>query len=219
MSVDFQVAFPQEQVPLSQVQVIPGPPRLLDIVGTDFRSVDEVLINSIPAADVIVLSKTRLLAQLPDSLNSATSSLVSVSVLSNRLTITSKSFIRFRIGSTPGRTTGILRLVQLFLKLLFTTPGSDIFSPDFGGAGLRNLGSTFGIDQGGEIISDFHIAVTNTARQIVAIQGRDPRIPRDERLLSARIVRAGFNRQEGTLVVSVELTSQAGRAALANLEL
>lgn len=219
MAIDLQVAFPQEQVQLSRVSVALGPPRLLDITGTDFRSVDEVLINNIPAEDVIVLSKTRLIAQLPDSLNSPTSTLVSVSVLSRRLTVTPRSLIRFRISQTPGRTTGILRLVQLFLKLLFTTPGSDIFSPSFGGGGLRNLGSTFGIDEGGEIVSDFHIAVSNTVRQIVAIQGRDARIPRDERLLSARITRAGFNKQEGTLVVSVELTSQAGRAALANLEL
>lgn len=218
MAVDLQVAFPQEQVQLNRADVIPGPPRVLDVIGTDFRSVDEVLINNIPAVDVVVLSKTRLLAQLPQSLESA-GTLVSVSVLSRKLTVTPRSIIRFRISQTPGRTTGILRLVQLFLKLLFTTPGSDIFSRDFGGGGLRNLGSTFGIDEGGEIISDFHIAVTNTARQIVAIQGRDPRLSRDERLLSARIIEAGFNKQEGALMVRVELTSQAGRSALASLEL
>jgi hypothetical protein len=218
VAVDLQVAFPQEQIQLNRIRVLAGPPRVLDIIGQDFRSVDEVLINSIPAADTIILSKTRLLAQLPESIDSG-GQIVSVTVLSRRLTITPKSMIRFRIGTTPGRNVGILRLIQLFLKLLFTTPGTDIFNKQSGGGGLSHVGSTFGIDEGGGIIGDFHISVTNTARQIVAIQSRDPSLARDERLLSAKIIRAGFNTAEGALVVSVEITSQAGRAALANLEL
>lgn len=179
---------------------------------------DEVLINDIPSPDIIVLSKTRLLAQLPDSLQKVPN-VVSVSVLSRNLTITNRSLIRFRISDTPGRVTGILRLVQLFLKVLFTTPGSDIFNKRTGGGALVNIGETFGADEGGDIISDFVISVDTTARQILAQQGRNPRIPRDERLLSARVKAAGFNRQLGALIATVELTSQAGRAALANLEL
>lgn len=222
MAVDLQVVFPQESIRLNQIRLSPrsplGIPRSLDIVGQDFRSVDEVLINDIPSPDIIVLSKTRLLAQLPDSLQKVPN-VVSVSVLSRNLTITNRSLIRFRISDTPGRVTGILRLVQLFLKVLFTTPGSDIFNKRTGGGALVNIGETFGADEGGDIISDFVISVDTTARQILAQQGRNPRIPRDERLLSARVKAAGFNRQLGALIATVELTSQAGRAALANLEL
>jgi len=220
--IDFQVAFPQEVIQLDHIRAVPGTgrngvPRALEVTGADFGSVDEILINAIPSPDIIVVGKHRLIAQVPDSLQNAL--LTSVSVLSRRLVVTDKSYIRFRIGKTPGRVTGMLRLVQLFLKLLFTTPGSDIFSPKLGGGALKNLGQTFGANDGGNIVSDFIIAVNQTARQIVAVQGRDSHTPRNERLLSARVLHAGFNRAEGALVVSVELVSQAGRSALASLEL
>lgn len=218
MSVDFQVVFPQELIHLSQISIVPGlVPRTLDIVGEDFRSVDEVIINQVPSPDVIIVSKTRLLAQLPDSVQ--TDRPTTISVISRNLTITPRSLIRFRISRTPGKVRGILRLMQKFLKILFTTPGSDVFAPRIGGAGLRNIGQTFGRSEGGDIVSDFVIAVDQTTRQIISIQARNPRVPRDERLLAARIVSAGFNKVESALVVRLELTSQAGRAATANVEL
>jgi hypothetical protein len=217
VSFDLQVAFPQEAVQLSNIRVLRGEPRTLDIVGQDFRSVDEVFINNVPAVDTVILSKTRLLAQVPTSMGSST--LLSVSVISRKLTITPRSLIRFRIGDSPSRVRGMLRLVQLFLKVLFTTPGSDIFNRNLGGGGLRNIGSTYGTDEGSEIVSDFIISVDNTRRQIVAVQSRDSSIARDERLLNSKVIRAGFNKDEAALVVSIELTSQAGRSALATLEL
>src|SRR4051812_35422480 len=135
MAVDFQVCYPQQAIILNQVRVLPGPPRVIDVLGADFRSVDEVLINKIASPDVIVVNKTRLVAQVPDSL--LDQRVLSVTVLSRRLTVSAKSVLRFRIGSTPGKVTGILRLVQKFLKLLLTTPGSDIFNKQAGGGALR----------------------------------------------------------------------------------
>lgn len=218
MSVDFQVVFPQEAIQLSRIQFVQGlQPRTLRVVGQDFSAVDEVLINQIESPDVIILSKSQLLAQVPAQLQ--VDRISTVSVLSRRLTITPRSFLRFRIGGSPTKVRGILRLVQLFVKILFTTPGTDIFSPRIGGAGLRNIGQTFGIEEGGDIVSDFIIAVDNTARQIVAIQSRDPSIPRDERLLAAKVLSAGFSKEETALFVAVELISQAGRSAIANVEM
>lgn len=216
MAVDFQVVFPQQVVPLSAVRILPGVnPRSIDALGQDFRSVDEVLINDQPSPDVVIVSKTRLLAQVPDALRNET--LTSVTVISNKLTITSKSLIKFRLGRTTSKVSGILRLTQVFLKILFTTTGTDIFSPRVGGSALRDIGLTFGKDQGGGIVSNFVIAVSNTQRQLQTIQARDPSIPRDERLLSAVVTKAGYNRAEAALIVSVELTSQAGRSATANV--
>lgn len=222
MAVDFQVIFPQESIKLTRVRLTPpsplGLPPGLDIFGDDFTAVDEVLINDIASPDVIIISKNRLIAQLPDAwLKDRVVN--SVKVLSRRLTVTRRSLIRFRIGDSPGRVQGIMRLIQLFLKVLFTTPGTDIFSPRTGGGGLKNLGETFGIDEGRDVVNDFVISLRNTTRQIIAVQGRDPRIPRDERLLAAKVLQAGFNRDTTALVAKVEITSQAGHAAVTNVEL
>lgn len=216
MAVDFQVCFPQEVVTLSSVQEVLGmTPRTVDILGQDFRTVDEVLINGVQAPDVVILGRRRLLAQVPPQLGLSPVSMVSV--LSNKLAVTDKSILRFRIGPSPSKVSGILRLVQVFLKILFTTPGRDIFAPRIGAAALRSIGLTFGADEGGHIVSDFVVSVGTTQRQLVAIQARDPSIPPDERLLRAVVTSAGYNRQEAALVVSVEITSQTGRAALANV--
>ncbi len=222
MSLDFQVVFPQESIRLSSIRFTPvsplGLPRALDIFGQDFRSVDEVLINDMESPDVIILSKNRLIAQLPDPLQKSLD-VRAVAVLSRKLTITDRSYLRFRISDTPGVVKGILRLVQLFLKVLLQTPGTDIWNRKAGGGALKNVGSTFGAEQGADIISDFVIAVDSTAKQIVATQGREPRLPRDERLLAAKVLSVGYDRNLGALLAAVELTSQAGRAATANLEL
>jgi len=222
VALDFQIILPQESIILTKVMPMPGTgvrgiPLALSIEGADFSSVDEVQINSVTSPDVIIVSHNRLIAQVPDLIARGTVS--TVTVLSKQLTITPHSLLRFRIPRTAGRVQGILRLMQLYLKILFTTPGTDIFSPNIGGGVLLNLGSTFGADQGGDIVSNLAISVSQTTRQIVAMQSRDQRVPRDERLLSARLLSAGFNRAEAALIGTIELASQAGRTATAHLEL
>lgn len=215
MSVDFQTVQPQEAVSLNQVRIIPGPPRTVAVVGSDFRAIDVVLINQVPSPDVVVVDKTRLLAQVPDTI--LDDRIIDVVVLSKRLTLSERSVLKLRVSSTPGRTTGILRLIQFFVKILFTTPGRDIFSPRLGGGALKNIGATFGADQGSDIVNDFVIAVDTTSRQIIAIQGRNSSIPRDERLLSAQVQHATFNKSVGGIDVSVRIISQAGQEAIANV--
>ncbi len=216
MAVDIQVIFPQVVVPLSQVRTLQGvTPRSLDIIGTDFRYLDQVLINDVASPNVIVVSRTRLFAQVPTLLQRAT--LTSVTVISNSLSLNGKSLLRFQLGPSPKKVSGILRLVQLFLKILFTSAGSDIFAPVIGAGALKGIGATVGTKDGSNLVADFVVAVNTTQRQVIALQARDPSIPPDERLLSAQVLNASFNANEGALIVGVEITSQAGSAATANL--
>lgn len=216
MAVDFQVVFPQELIQLNSVSELVGiAPRTVNVIGQDFRYVDQVEINGFVSPQVVVLSKTRLLAQVPTQVGFNV--VTSVSVVSNQLAITAKSVIAFQIGTVPSKVTGIIRLVQIFLKLLFTTPGQDIFAPKLGGGVLRSLGATFGSGQSTNIVSNFVVSVAAVQKQILALQARDPSLPADEKLLTAKVQSAGYNKNETALVVSVELTSQTGRSALANL--
>ena len=214
---DVQLVFPKQAVPLNSVRLISGfVPHSLDILGSDFGAVDSVLINDFPSPSIVVLSKNRLLAQVPPSMN-AGGTISSVVVISSQLTVTPKSLLTFELGTTSRKTSGILRLVQLFLKILLTTPGKDIYSPRIGGGAMRNIGNSFGREEGGGVVSDFIVAVAATQKQIVAIQTRNPTIPRDEKLLSARVLQADFNQAEAALLMSIDITSQAGSSATANL--
>lgn len=219
MAVDFQTVLPQESIQLNRIRLTTlAGLRALDIEGNDFRAVDEVQINEILSPDVMVISRTRLIAQLPESLQ-ANPDIQSIVVLSNTLTINQKSLLRFRIGETPGVVSGILRLLQLFVKLMFSNPGTDIFSPNTGGGALRHVGVTFGSEEGQNIKADFTIAVDRTARHIISTQSRNGSIPRDERLLRATMLGATFSRSTGSLFVQVEVVAQTGNTARANLEI
>jgi hypothetical protein len=191
-------------------------PRTLQVIGQDFSSVAQVLINDIPSPSIAILSKTKLLAQVPTNLVNFT--ITSVTATSNNLTMSARSIILFQIGTVASKVSGILRLLQIFLKILFTTPGRDIFAPRIGGNGLKDLGLTFGEDEGSNIVSDFIVAVTTTTRQIIAIQSRDPTLTSSERLLSATVLSATYSLVESALIVSVQVTSQAGQSATANVQ-
>jgi hypothetical protein len=216
MATDFQVCYPQSVIPLSSVMQVPGmQPRTLQLVGKDFSSVDQVLINDLPSPSVVITSKTRLLAQVPSQLTYTL--LTSVTVTSYNLTVSKRSLIKFQIGSPASKVSGILRLLQIFLKLLFTTPGRDIFAPRLGGSGLKNVGVTFDSDEGGNIVSDFVLAVSLTQRQLLAIQSKNPTLASSERLMSATVLSATYSPTETALIVSVQVTSQAGQSATANV--
>jgi hypothetical protein len=218
VSIDLQTVIPQEAVELSSVRMTQlAGIKALEVLGSDFRAVDEVFINDMESPDVMVLSKTKLIAQLPEVLQ-RNPDIQSVNVLSRALTVTERSLLRFRIGDTPGRVSGLTRLVQLFVKILLTTPGSDIFNPKLGGGALSNVGRTFGLDQGNNIKADFTIAVDRTVRQIIAIQSKNASIPRDERLMAAKVLGATFSRASASLFVTIELLSQGGNSTRINLE-
>jgi len=219
VSVDFQTVLPQESIQLNQIRLTQlAGLRALDISGADFGAVDEVQINEQVSPDVMIVSRSRLIAQLPNSLQD-NPDIQSVAVLSNSITINLRSLLRFRIGNTPGQVSGILRLLQLFIKVLFSNPGTDIFNRNSGGGALKNVGVTFGAEEGQNIKADFTIAVDRTARQIIAAQSRNGTIPRDERLLRANMLGATFSRNTASLFVQIEVVSQDGKAMKANLEI
>lgn len=191
--------------------------RTLRISGDDFRAVDEVLMNEVPSPSFIVLSKNELLAEVPAAVVGG--SVTSISVLSKNLILTQRSFIKFRLEAVPGKVRGILRLMQFFLRLLLQTPGSDIFAPKLGGGALAHLGQSISVDEGSDIVSSFIISVDNTKSQLVQIQASNQSIPPNERLVNAQVLSAGFNKNETALIVSVQLTSQAGENAIARFQM
>jgi hypothetical protein len=121
------------------------------------------------------------------------------------------------MGGVNRKATGMIRLVQLFLKVLLGTPGTDIFNKTLGGGAMKNLGKTFSKSNSGDIVSDFVISVDNTSRQITAMQARQPRLPREERLLSAKVTQSYFDTSQTALIATVAFTSQAGAVSTANL--
>lgn len=213
MATDLQFIFPSEALPLTNIEELPREafpaPRRLRLTGHDFRAVAEILLNGAEASTFTVLSETKLLVEVPDTLGEDT--IVRVEVLSARVTLTDRSLLRFRLGSPTRKTAGILRLMQFYLRVLITTPSRDIFAPTIGGDALAAIGGTAGNREGQDVLAGLIVAVGRTTRQVIALQARDIRSPREERLLSARIESAQVERASSSLVATIALKNQSGR--------
>ena len=192
-------------------------PRTLELHGPDLRSAVEIYINEVKSPSFIINDPRLILAQVPESVTHE--SVHSITVLSSEFTATIRSQIRFKFGISPGKATGLKSMMQTFLKILFTTPGTDAFMKKIGGAALRNIGRNFDMGQTSDLVSDFAVAVGRAESQMRSMQGYQTRLPDDERLLSAKLLNIKFDVATTSLIARVELISQSGIRAVTNLEL
>jgi len=60
-------------------------------------------------------------------------------------------------------------------------------------------------------------AIARTRDQVISLQNQVPRIPPDERLLSADVLNVGYDTNSTTLAMRVGITAQSGQQAVTNL--
>jgi hypothetical protein len=214
MSLDLPVVEPTVSLQPSQVSLVQvNPYRILYVVGEDFRAVGEVLIGGWSSPYFEVISSTALLVDVPDAVPD--SSLSQVEVRSVALTLTKKSKLSFVLHKNPTPVQGLLKLLQGFCKLLIQTPGTNLRNRSSGGGLFRLLARSVDKTSATSLIGDVQICVSTTARQLIAIQARQPQLPPHERLLSAEVIGKQFHASTGTLAVTVDLRNQANQSAQA----
>lgn len=209
MSYDLQVVQIVDVVPVRFVNFLPELEiPTLEIRGKDFRNVSEVRINDIRSPSYVVMSKTTLYAEIPST--ELSSNIRNVQVLSSRFTATYQSLLRMRVGRN--KISGIERLVQLYVRQILTTPGTDIFNKSSGG-GLRSIvGTTVSKYAQTQVTGQFSQAVQQAASQLIAQQAAQTYLPPSERLLSAEVEALDFDINKGEVRGRVQLTSMAGES-------
>jgi len=217
MSQDFQVIRMSDVVNVSYIEEAVGVvPRALILTGEDFTSVEKVIFNGLESPEFVHYAPNKILAQVPSVLS--LSPITDVFVLSNQLTLTERSLVSFTVGGSPRSTTGIVKLMQNFLRMLLRTGGRNVFVPNSGGGMLRLVGSTLTTSGRDLVASDAAVAVSRTRQYIIGVQsGYGRSIPPDERLLNAEVVNLNMDPQNGAIYLSVSLTTHAGRRAIATL--
>lgn len=218
MAKDIQIIRLLDVLDVNTVSFLQGVvPRSVDIIGRDFRNIEQVLLNGFESPEFVVMSKTRVIAEVPAAI--ITESIRDVFVLSNTLTFTERSLVEFTFGTRPRSVTGVLRLMQTFVRIMFRSPGSNIFHRNLGG-GLRKLiGSTIGGGPNGQsrAAGEISLAVTRTRQQIIHSQSPDRSIPPSERLAGAELTGITVDPPNGQLMMTVLLTTHAGQGAAATL--
>lgn len=190
-------------------------PLSLIIQGEHFDQATQVLVNDIAAPEFIVLSPSRLMAQVPTSERSSV--LSKLQVLADKPSMNRSSLLSFDVGGSIKGIKGIERLVQVFIKLILQTPGSDKFNPSEGGGLLSVIGRNISRSDTKGVQATIVGAVGRARDQILAKQGRNHRIPSDERLLSAITEAVGYDPSTTTVSARVALAAVSGRTAVANL--
>lgn len=186
-------------------------PRSIIVDGEDFSSVEAVLINGSRAPEIASVSNTRLLAQVPE--DQVQSVITDVAVLSAALTLTERSVVEFTLGTRVRTISGVQRMMQVFIRHLLRTPGTNIFHPRSGGGLRKRIGGIFN----DSAVADATMAVAAARQYIISAQTADRTIPPSERLLSAEIMGLRPDLDSGTLYMTVVLTSHAGARSAASL--
>jgi len=216
--MDLQCFYFSDVLGITGAEDVPGiSPRSLNISGTDFRHATRVLLDDQDSPSWIISSKQQILAQVPEAL--ADSVISSIQVLSSDFTATVRSKLIFELGNDPRKLTGLKAMMQTFLKVLFTTPGTDSFAKKIGGGALQGLGKNFGAASSQNLASDFSISVRRAEVQMIALQSRQLRLPDDEKLAAANVLGVTMDVASTSLLARVELVAQSGKMAITALEL
>lgn len=204
-AADYQVLAFHDTAPLRQVGFYAQEPLTLDVRGASFVGVVAVYVNGTPSPEFIVLSTTRLLAQVPNSEKNA--QLTNVRVVLSRSGLTQTSVIDLDAVVPGARATGFTKLMQAFLRVLFTNPGDDLEYPWLGG-GLSRLIGAAGTPS--ELRAQASAAISTAAQHLVRLQTQNPVLTDAERLRSATLLLAEYDQATTAVQVRVTLTAVDG---------
>jgi phage baseplate assembly protein W len=167
------------------------------LTGKNLTFTNRVVVNEINAPDFSVLSDTKVEVLLPESVRDQVVTSVAVYVETSRPEFATD----MEIELTQDSRSGLMRLSQSVVKLLLTTPGSDIFDPTSGG-GLERLIRGVSLDDTALVTGVVNGAVQRTKAQILKSQGSKV-LPAEEKLVDLRVV--NINVDKTTLTVAIRL--------------
>lgn len=204
-TADYQVLSFKDAAPLRSVDLYSTSPMTLDIRGKDFVAVSDVIINGVKSPEFIVLSARRLLAEVPKAERS--SRIRSVTVLLARNGITSRSAIALQAVVPGAKATGFTRLMQAYLRLLFTTPGDDLENPELGGGLYRLIGFA---GDAGSLRAAAARAVRDAEEHLLQLQAKNAQLTDAERLQSATLLSADYSASSTAVAIKLRLTAMDG---------
>lgn len=223
--MDIQVLRLEGVLPVSGFFMLTRVPLVLAITGSGFEDTESVSANGVTMDEFSIINDRLILVGLPThmtapitSVRVSTKQLPNLSVAPNHAVVPDRARIALGLGTRVEGVTGIMRLTQTFVKVLFTTPGTCIHTPGMGGGARALIGSASAPDSK-SLVRAFTVAVSRTSEQITAMQAKAGGVPASERLLFSHLVGATFDETVGALSASVALTSFDRQQAVANITL
>lgn len=120
--------------------------------------------------------------------------------------------VTFAFNIVPKRARGMETLLQLCAKTVLTTPGIDIFAPEYGGGLLSYSARGLSTADIPRISADMAHIISLSERQIILEQEATDITP-EERLRSLTLLSIEYLEPEGVLEVRALIISEAGEEA------
>lgn len=211
--MDFPILAFQHVAKVSDLALFSGGGSL-DIRGRDFTGASAILINGYRSPTFVVMSDTRLLADVPPSQIGVP--IRTVSVLRSTTQNSENTVVSFEAAVPSPQVTEATYLVQRVLKALLTTPGSDIFRPTAGG-GLLSLIGPVPVDPSAAhaLVS---LRIEAGVRDLMMSQPGDDSPP-SQRLSGVEILSVNYTPSDTSLDVRLRIISAEGTSVVAGVSL
>lgn len=187
--IDFNCIAYQYLIPVLDIGVHSG--NTIYITASDITPTKAVFINKTSTTDFVVVSRTKLLVDIPAAELNVPISSVTLSGSSGEVGLLSFDIKSQKAGSDSKY------VVQRFLRTLLMDPGSDIFSPEDGTGLLSKLGN---VD-----FEDIEVLITSSIQDAADLVRRNQKVelPDSKTLNMVKVLNVSYS--INTLTASVSL--------------
>ena len=190
---------------------------IFSLSGENFSTAVQVLVNG-TSQPFTTLSSTRILVPIPKNLAADSIDDVSFDVVVTSTTIQRRTYFKYMMSDQIRTVTGAYKATQQFIKVLLTTPGSDIFDPDGPAGNLQNWHNiqTAGLAKQATA-AKLILQLQTTGAQVVALhQSAKNPVPPEERITAIEVLNVGFDKA-GTVTVSLKIRTMSAENQLFSL--
>lgn len=212
---DFRIVHARSILDVFSVAPIRGfnPPSIV-VVGKDLNSTAEILYNGVLAPEFVVSSSTRLIVRIPPT--QVGKDLTDFKVFASRPLQKKDASLILELSKPFQIVEGLDRLIQSWMIVFLTTPGSDVFTPSSGGGARNIVGSNTDRTQK-SAAADLAVAIQRTESELIKLQAKSPSVPPEEKLLSASLDAVSFDDTTGTISARVQLKNMVNQSAAVSL--
>jgi len=208
---DFNIIAVRVLLKIHSIAPIRGfnPPSVV-VLGNQMNLAQEVFYNEVKVSEFVVSAANRLIVRIPDS--QVGKEFLGIQVFSSASIAKASAALSFELIQPFKQVEGIERLIQTWMMVFFTTPGSDVFDTSSGG-GVRSIIGKNTNARGKGVSADLALAIERTKTEILKLQSKNSRIPLSEKLLSASLTSMTFDSTSSTLQAVVALKNMLGEQA------
>lgn len=189
-------------------------PSSVIVLGNKMSLAQEVEYNGVLVSEFVVADPNRLIVRIPST--QVGRPLSSLRVFSSVSLAKQDAAVSFGLTRPLRTVQGIDRLVQGWLMIFMSTPGSDVFDMNSGGGGRALIGRSTDRSNN-SVAADLGLAIARTQQEMLRLQSKTPSIPLDEKLLSSSLDAVRFDDRSAMLLAQVSISNMAGNQAQVSL--